>query len=295
MKVAVTSPADAAVAESAPKEAFTKAFSAISAAKISTRDDNRSVSVDSSLRDDKGATTDSLGPEFDDAEKVESSPEAPLPVSKAPENIQTVTKKAKKQKKKKTKKKQKKQPDDEVSFPFDEAAETEPSSDQTGPEMDEPVEYAPPMADFFVTDMHAANTSPLQTSKITQPRQLKLRVPVHDLPSHPPAQLTNVEDAFERLNRLKDRLRSLKVLMDTKDQSTGGPKSLEAEQLLAYYQNGGDHPFSSALANISRELENVAKADGKKPSPIDEAYGALLRAQAKLRSLRALAKARKPY
>lgn len=108
--------------------------------------------------------------------------------------------------------------------------------------------------------------------------------------------LSNVNDAFQRLNRIKDRLRGLRLLMDASEQPLASESATRIQQQLDAIAKPEE--LSGAMADFSRQQQTdfgaqaLPQNDPSDPSPIDEAYGALLRAQSKLRSLRALARER---
>ena len=125
----------------------------------------------------------------------------------------------------------------------------------------------------------------------------------------PLGKLTDVNDAFNRLNRIKDRLRGLRLLMDTDEEPSktekrhGVDSNQSLQSLPLFPASEGLDATSDALAHFSRQFQSASDAHQaiqhpKGPtdsSPIDEAYSALLRAQSKLRSLRALSRARNAH
>ena len=145
------------------------------------------------------------------------------------------------------------------------------------------------------------------SSALLEPRLYKDKIRVHapqanavqrtPYMANPDGKLTNVNDAFERLNRIKDRLRSLRLLMNVNEQSHRQASGVHTTGEQVIGMGDGVSLTGGALADFSQDLRDARAAAGGKhdpatPSPIDEAYESLLRAQSKLRSLRALAKKR---
>ena len=260
-----------------PKAEFAKAFSAVAATSKSSVGDDASVSVDSG----KISLSESVGP-----------------ISAASPNYQQVFRI------RSGLSVQEEKMNEDLGRLVPVGNRNRPPADKDHP-FDEPSDFTPGQANRALGSNQPRSTKPLLGNIPGGAIHLHLSSfgnddimtgPIGSTEKPVFGKLTNVTDAFDRLNRIKDRLRGLRLLMDTNDPPATGDGRGHVSQMTGIAAGEDLSLTGTALADLSRQLRTASEVpahqDPSNPSPIDEAYEALMRAQSKLRSLRALAKAR---
>ena len=261
-----------------PKEEFAKAFSPVAATSKSSAGDDASVSVDSG----KISLSESVGvisaASHNDQQVFRIRPGSSLQEEKMNEDLGRLVLVV-----------NNKRPPADKDHPFDEPSDITPGQENRALGSNQPRSTRP-----LVGKSTPSGAIHLQLSSFGS--DAIMTGPIGSTEKPVLGKLSNVNDAFERLNRIKDRLRGLRLLMDTKDLPATGEGRGHVPQMAAFGAGEDLTLTGAALADFSRQLQTASEApaqqDPSKPSPIDEAYEALMRAQSKLRSLRALTKAR---